>query len=63
MNNKIFKFKQLATHHAIWPGDTDAGKLDAEKFAELIVLECANYLSDQGEFNSAENIKALFGVE
>jgi hypothetical protein len=33
------------------------------KFAELLVLECANHLSDRGEFNSAENIKTLFGVE
>ncbi len=32
-------------------------------FTRLIVLACADSLSGQGEFNSAENIKTLFGVE
>lgn len=36
---------------------------DIEKFAELIVKECANHLSEVGEYISAENIKTLFGVE
>jgi hypothetical protein len=28
----------------MWPGDPDAGELDAEKFAELIVRECVKLL-------------------
>jgi hypothetical protein len=31
----------------MWPGDPDAGELNAEKFAELIVGECCNRLSKE----------------
>ena len=34
-----------------------------DRFAELLVLECANYLSKQGEFNSAQNVKNHFGIK
>jgi hypothetical protein len=41
MNERIRELKEQATRTAMWPGDPDAGELDAEKFAELIVRECA----------------------
>jgi hypothetical protein len=41
MNERIREFKEQATRTAMWIGDPDAGELDAEKFAELIVRECA----------------------
>ena len=34
-----------------------------EKFVEMVVLECADYLSKLGEFNSSQNIKNHFGIE
>jgi hypothetical protein len=40
MNERIREFKEQATRTAMWIGDPDAGELDAEKFAELIVREC-----------------------
>jgi hypothetical protein len=40
MNERIRKLAEQATHTAMWIGDPDAGELDAEKFAELIVREC-----------------------
>jgi hypothetical protein len=40
MNERIRQLAEQATHTAIWIGDPDAGELDAEKFAELIVQEC-----------------------
>lgn len=40
MNERIRKLKEQATRGAMWPGDPDAGELDAEKFAELIIMEC-----------------------
>lgn len=33
-----------------------------QTLAELIVLDCADHLSDRGEFTSAESIKAHFGI-
>jgi hypothetical protein len=40
MNERIFELAEQATRKAMWPGDPDAGELNAEKFAELIVREC-----------------------
>ena len=34
-----------------------------EKFVEMVVLECADYFSKLGEFNSSQNIKTHFGIE
>jgi hypothetical protein len=41
MNKRIRELAEQATRTAMWIGDPDAGELDAEKFAELIVRECA----------------------
>jgi hypothetical protein len=41
MNQRIRQLAEQATRTAMWIGDPDAGELDAEKFAELIVRECA----------------------
>ena len=72
MNQRIQKLIEQATHTAMWPGDPDAGELDAEKFAELIVQECAGIankqfsaasgLDDRDCWTAAE-MKKHFGVE
>jgi hypothetical protein len=40
MNERIRELREQATRTAMWPGDPEAGELNAEKFAELIVQEC-----------------------
>ena len=46
-------------------GDYVAGELDPEKFAELIIQECANYASRNWEHGHllAQDLKTHFGVE
>lgn len=72
MNERIRELKKQATRGAMWPGDPDAGELDAEKFAELIVKECAQVcLSQRDPANLnykpserfAEAVKQHFGVK
>jgi hypothetical protein len=68
MNERIRELKEQATRTAMWPGDPDAGELDAEKFAELIVRECSgivqNYMSRWPEdCDLVIKIKEHFGVE
>jgi hypothetical protein len=67
MNERIQKLIDQATHTAMWIGDPDAGELDAEKFAELIVQECAQVLwnIDSGELHDeyVESLKKHFGIE
>jgi hypothetical protein len=41
MNQRIQALVEQATRGAMWPGDPDAGELNVEKFAELLVQECA----------------------
>jgi hypothetical protein len=66
MNERIKQLVKQATHTAMWPGDPDAGDLDAEKFAELIVRECANratWAQDTGESDIGGEVLKHFGVE
>ena len=75
MNERIRELKEQATRTAMWPGDPDAGELDAEKFAQLIVRECMNavcdprtiYLESMTEssamYAARERIRKHFGVE
>jgi hypothetical protein len=68
MNERIQKLIDQATRKAMWPGDPDAGELDAEKFAELIVRECIEVVGDCSiEYATRpqimEEIKEHFGVE
>jgi len=46
-------------------GDYVCGELDPEKFAELIVRECADFLSLSGRdgYEDGERVKRHFGVE
>jgi hypothetical protein len=54
MNERIRELKEQATRKARWPGDPDAGELNAEKFAELIVAECLKIAKNrEDEFESA----------
>jgi hypothetical protein len=55
MNPRIQKLIDQATRTAMWIGDPDAGELDAEKFAELIVRECAEQIKTQGISASSED--------
>ena len=69
MNERIKELKEQATRTAMWPGDPDAGELDAEKFAELIVRECISKLDDIGVIDRDSRTIAMkvisehFGVE
>ena len=67
MNQRIKELKEQATRTAMWIGDPDAGELDAEKFAELIVRECAQVLwnIDNGELHDeyVESLKKHFGIK
>jgi hypothetical protein len=71
MNPRIQKLIDQATRTAMWIGDPDAGELDAEKFAELIVRECGEVAYkaywDNPEtvrgIHIKEQIKKHFGVE
>jgi hypothetical protein len=70
MNPRIQKLIDQATRTAMWIGDPDAGELDAEKFAELIVRECAKWIVDNaasmehlGPTFFAKAMKTEFGVE
>jgi hypothetical protein len=60
MNERVRELKEQATRTAMWPGDPDAGELDAEKFAKLIVQECLKEC--QSEMDCRE-IRKKFGVE
>jgi hypothetical protein len=71
MNERIRELKEQATRTAMWIGDPDAGELDAEKFAELIIAECLDILDDEDD-GSADTksvrlamirTKQHFGVE
>jgi hypothetical protein len=70
MNERIQKLIDQATRTAMWIGDPDAGELDAEKFAQLIIQECATLTLDhrsddyyQGWLDYREDIRQHFGVE
>jgi dephospho-CoA kinase len=65
VNERIRELIEQATHTAMWPGDPDAGELNAEKFAELIVRECAHiaWLNSTQDNISHTKIKQHFGVE
>jgi hypothetical protein len=69
MNDKMNTLAKRA--HAIVKTEEEIGDIQyadyeeifLQRFTGLVVLECANYLSASGEFNSSQNIKNLFGVE
>jgi hypothetical protein len=67
MNERIRELKEQATRTAMWIGDPDAGELDAEKFAELIVRECVTVamkaVSDDEPKEAWYLIKEHFGVD
>lgn len=64
MNERIAALKELATRKAIWPGDPDAGELNAEMFAELIVQECADIpVHNQSGWEAGMRIKEYFGIK
>ena len=59
MNKRIAAFydQSMVLHGN---GDFVAGELDVEKFAKLIVLECAQFVGDP---NSIKQMKQHFGME
>ena len=62
MNERIKKLKQQATTiHYSGLGEID--ELDAEKFAELIVRECAQFCEDKNSKLLGNMMKEHFGVE
>jgi hypothetical protein len=70
MNKRILELAELATLYTsdvCYPDDPDWHETRDQRFAELIVRECANveqyWLSEQNRKAVAENIKQHFGVE
>ena len=61
MNQRIKELKEQATRTAMWIGDPDAGELDAEKFAELIVRETLRVTGAPPSM--VKTAKKHFGVE
>lgn len=72
MNKRIKELKEQATRGAMWPGDPDAGELDAERFAELLLVEYKKVIltminNSHGDFDTLDQalteINEHFGVE
>jgi len=65
MNERIKQLKEQAMEwvpNQVDP-DTKIRLLNAEKFAELIVRECANVAADHDALDIYEEIREHFGVE
>ena len=64
MNERIKKLKEQATSYT-WNGNDVTEELDEQKFAELIVKECAGValMSNGNNLYVCELIKEHFGVE
>ena len=60
MNNRI---KELAEQATEYNEQTLTGWLNPEKFAELIVQECAQVAADHEALDIYEEIREHFGVE
>ena len=69
MNERIRELAEQNFYYGIWEGDgIFTGQLDLEKFAELIVRECAKIIEAQDVDPSFKNrlswaMKDKFGVE
>ena len=66
MNKRIKQLTDQATQYADGYDDRHEPiwwQFYNERFAEMVVLECADHLSKLGEFNSSQNIKNHFGIE
>jgi hypothetical protein len=55
MNDRIKKLKELATSYT-WNGDGVTEELDADKFAELLVRECAKIAEKEQAYNERHGI-------
>ena len=64
MNQRIEKLAKKAGAGE-WGDSIVPAMMDVEKFAQLIVLECANYASRNWEHGHllAQDLKTHFGVE
>ena len=65
MNERIKKLKEQATSYT-WNGNDVTEELDEQKFAELIVRECAELANEETSLpydSYSEKIKKHFGVE
>jgi hypothetical protein len=68
MNERIKKLKEQATSYT-WNGNDVTEELDEQKFAELIVQECAGIacehmeLNEGTDYNIGSKIKQHFGVK
>jgi hypothetical protein len=63
MNERIKELIALSTT-TYYSGHGERDELDAEKFAELIVRECADFLKDKlDDHFAAEQLEEHFGVK
>ena len=66
MNKRIKQLADRATQYADGYDDRHEPiwwHFYNKRFVEMVVLECADYFSKLGEFNSSQNIKTHFGIE
>ena len=66
MNDIIRKLAEQTFYYGNWEGDgIYTGQLDLEKFAKLIVRECADFVAagEFGDSGTAEELKEHFGVK
>jgi hypothetical protein len=67
MNERIRELAEQAQFNDLafdkWGDAYDVKRLDPEKFAELIVRECAKVLWDSNDILGEYRIKKHFGVE
>ena len=69
MNERIEQLVDRCTRQAMWPGDPDAGELNAEMFAKLIVKECARVAFESdlkmaiGQWGADSAILKHFGIK
>lgn len=65
MNPRIKEFAEQAQKVVGYTdgGYTEIKALDQEKFAELIIRECANVAADHDALDIYEEIREHFGVE
>jgi hypothetical protein len=73
MNERIRELAEQCFYYGNFEGDGSAsngdgiftGQLDLEKFAQLIVQECADFVAagEFGDSGTAKELKEYFGVE
>ena len=66
MNERIRELAEQTFYYGNWEGNgIYTGQLDLEKFAKLIVADCADFVAagEFGDHGTAKQLMEYFGVE